>query len=168
MSPPTGQQITCFPLREDHLPDVLAIEQASFPEPWSEGMFLREIRLPISCFYIARFQDRIAGYGGYWQVEDEAHIVSLAVHPDCRSRGIGRQILHFLMDGMRDRGIIRILLEVRAGNQPAQRLYGSEGFTAIGRREKYYGNEDAIVMEKKLEPVAAEQPPHLRDGKGPL
>lgn len=141
-------------LRPEHLPAVLEIEQISFPQPWTKGMFEREITIPISRFYVGKQDGQVLSYGGYWQVEDEAHITNLAVHPGFRNRGLGRQILQFLMHDIAGRGVTKALLEVRKSNHDAQRLYAAAGFTVVGTRAKYYQNsEDAILMEKNIPAV---------------
>ncbi|MHB9154115.1 MAG: ribosomal protein S18-alanine N-acetyltransferase [Endomicrobiales bacterium] len=137
-------------LQVEHLSEVMEIEKLSFPQPWARAMFEREVSLPISHFFVAKAGDRIAGYGGYWHIEDEAHLINLAVRPELRGKGLGRQILNYLIEAMSSRGIVRILLEVRASNHDALKLYGSSGFASIGLRPKYYVNEDAVLMEKLL------------------
>jgi len=114
-------------------------------------MFEREISLPISHFFVVKDDSKIVGYGGYWQIESETHLINLAVHPAYRSRGVGRQILNYLIDCMSRQKICRILLEVRQSNHPAQQLYASVGFKVTGQRRKYYTTEDAILMEKTVE-----------------
>jgi ribosomal-protein-alanine N-acetyltransferase len=113
-------------------------------------MFEREIVLSISHFYVAQLDATIVGYGGYWRIQDEGHIVNLAVHPEYRSQGCGREILKYLLSEMQSQDIRAVFLEVRRGNEAAQNLYLSYGFKIIGIRPKYYGNEDAIVMERNF------------------
>ena len=141
-----------FPLEQIHLLDVLGIENASFPEPWTEGMFAREIALPISHFFVAMNESRIIGYCVYWHICDEAHIVNIAVHPAHRSQGIGRQLLDYLLADVKKRDICRAILEVRKSNVKAQHLYNSAGFKGTGVRPRYYNNtEDAVLMELVIE-----------------
>lgn len=128
----------------------MEIEQVSFPQPWTRSMFEREISLPISHFYVGKIDGKVVSYGGYWQVEDEAHLINLAVHPEFRGKGFGRQILCYLTDQIAGRGVVKILLEVRKSNHDARRLYAAAGFATVGLRPKYYQNEDAILMEKTL------------------
>lgn len=137
-------------LKPEHLPAVLEIEQVSFPGPWTKAMFEREISLPISHFYVGKLENKIVSYGGYWQIEDEAHLINLAVHPEYRGKGLGRRFLRFLTGEIENRGLAKVLLEVRKSNHEAQRLYAAEGFSTVGLRPKYYQNEDAILMEKIL------------------
>lgn len=141
-------------LKTEHLDEVVEIENASFKSPWTRGMFEREVCLSISKFFVAKMGGRLAGYGGYWWVADEAHIVNLAVHPDFRRRGIAERILGHMTNLMRGQGINRILLEVRRSNEQAKRLYEKQGFAVTGARKNYYVDEDAILMEKTLESQA--------------
>lgn len=114
-------------------------------------MFERELSLPISNFFTVYLDEAVIGYGGFWRVEDEAHLINIAVHPKYRTRGYGRQILKFLISIMAKQGLKKILLEVRRNNQMALGLYSSCGFKTVGLREKYYENvEDALLMEKQI------------------
>jgi [ribosomal protein S18]-alanine N-acetyltransferase len=133
-----------------HLDRVLEIEKLSFKKPWSRWNFEREINLNLSTFVVAVIDNNIIGYGGFWKILDEGHIVNLAVHPDFRLKGYGRLILDYLMQKITETGIKRTLLEVRQSNYYAIKLYSSFGFKITGIRPKYYDQEDAFVMEKLL------------------
>lgn len=130
---------------------MMEIEKVSFPSPWSVEMFEREIALMVSHFFVVLADSAVIGYGGYWCIHDEAHIVNLAVHPSMRSRQVGRRILDYLIEDMLKYKVDRILLEVRKSNIAAQGLYTAAGFLRTGSRPRYYGSEDAILMEKKIE-----------------
>ncbi len=92
----------------------------------------------------------LVGFGILWRIEEEAHIISLAVDPDHRRQGLGRRILEALLDQARAAGCRWATLEVRASNYPAIRLYESAGFQRLGRRKGYYNNgEDGLVYWKK-------------------
>ena len=137
-------------LSEAHLDEVLEIEKLSFRAPWVRELFKKETESAVSNFFAAVSDGKITGYGGFWKAHDEADIVNLAVHPDFRHRGIGRQILEYLLAAAEKEGIKTVFLEVRAENPHAQKLYASCGFKPVGRRKKYYGDEDALIMEKKI------------------
>jgi ribosomal-protein-alanine N-acetyltransferase len=85
---------------------------------------------------------------------DEAHVLNVCVDPLVQSRGHGRRLLRELVRVARQRGAVRVFLEVRPSNAPAIALYHSEGFNEIGRRPRYYpadnGREDALVMAMEL------------------
>ena len=137
-------------LKEKHLEEVLEIERLSFKDPWTKEFFKSETLSGISKFYAALSGGKIVGYGGFWKAQDEADIVNLAVSPEFRNMGLGRKILEYLLKTAKDEGIKTVHLEVRAENPYAQKLYASCGFRAVGRRKKYYGDADALIMEKKL------------------
>ncbi|MDI6704149.1 MAG: ribosomal protein S18-alanine N-acetyltransferase [bacterium] len=128
--------------------EVLEIEMVSFPIPWTERMFRQELKNRMSRFFVAEVEGKIVGYGGFWLIFDEAHIVNIAVHPGARGRKIGSRILAHLIHWVKKRDIARIVLEVRDSNRPAKNLYKKFGFIPIGIRKRYYTDtkEDAIVM----------------------
>lgn len=78
----------------------------------------------------------------------EAHIATIATHPDWRGRGIGQRILLALLREAQRRQAQTVTLEVRVSNLPAQRLYQKYGFREVGRRKAYYqdNREDALLM----------------------
>ncbi|MGE5508808.1 MAG: ribosomal protein S18-alanine N-acetyltransferase [Chitinophagales bacterium] len=137
------------PMQVGDLEDVLRIEEASFPTPWSRFAFLSELLENERAVYlVAREDGRVVGYVGMWRILNEGHITNLAVHPDQRRRGIGRRLLQALVNISRTRGIDRLTLEVRVSNTPAQTLYESFGFRSAGVRPGYYqdNDEDALIM----------------------
>ncbi len=152
-------EITFTEMREEHLPQVLDIENRSYPTPWSRRAFLSELQDNAFADYIvALMGDRVVGYAGMWLLFDEAHITNIAVHPDVRGRRIGDLLLTELERRAIARGARRMTLEVRPSNAAAQRLYKSHGFQPRGLRRGYYSDtrEDAIIMWKDdLEPENA-------------
>lgn len=129
---------------------VLEIERLSFPNPWNLGMFEREIALSISSFFVALLDDEVVGYGGYWRVEDEAHITNIAIDPKFRNRGFGKRILKYLLEDMKRLDISKVLLEVRESNVSARKLYEKYDFKVTGIRPRYYVNESAMLMERNV------------------
>jgi ribosomal-protein-alanine N-acetyltransferase len=86
-------------------------------------------------------------------IVDEAHIATIATHPEFRRRGIGRDLLvHALREAVQE-GAQRVFLEVRAGNEAALAMYHRMGFAEDGRRSRYYkdNGEDAILMSMDLQ-----------------
>ena len=130
--------------------DVIAIEEASFTNPWTRQMYLAELERPgLSFCYLARTPDRqVVGFCSLWRVVDELHINNLAVIPAQRRAGIATALLrHVLAEGAR-LGAVRATLEVRKSNEPARLLYERMGFSVAGVRRAYYTKpvEDAIVL----------------------
>ena len=143
-------QLDFLSLKKEYISEILEIEKLSFQEPWTRDMFERELSLPMSRFFIFKHDNKLAGYVGGWLILDEAHITNIAVHPQFRSKGLGRAALDFLVEDMYIKGARKALLEVRETNIAANKLYKSAGFKAVGFREKYYKDEGAILMEKNL------------------
>jgi [ribosomal protein S18]-alanine N-acetyltransferase len=129
---------------------VLAIEEASFTNPWTREMYLAELQnTGVSFFYLARDLERQAiGFCSVWRVLDELHINNLAVLPAYRRAGIGAALLTHVLDAGARMGARRATLEVRRSNEAARQLYERFGFSIVGVREGYYSNpvEDALVL----------------------
>lgn len=141
-------------IAETHLDRILEIEVEAYPEPWTEGMFRDEIRNAYSHFFVVMLDDALVGYGGFWQVMDEAHITSVTVRDTYRGRGFGRRLIEYLLHEAEVAGARIATLEVRVSNVRARNLYLQYGFRPVGLRKNYYpkSNEDAIVMLKELKP----------------
>jgi ribosomal-protein-alanine N-acetyltransferase len=123
------------------LPAIIEIEERSFSKPWSKNQFEGSI----NNFYTAKKDGKIVGFIGVQLIEDEAHILHMAVDPAFRGQGISKKMMEFALNFPARKWF----LEVRAGNIAAQKLYESYGFKVISRRRKYYqdNDEDALIME---------------------
>jgi ribosomal-protein-alanine N-acetyltransferase len=136
-------------MRLEDVPAVHEIDVLSFSLPWPERSFRYEVtENPVSRGWVADMDGRIAAMLVLWFIIDEAHIATIAVHPDFRRQGIGEQILLTALRAAREEGARRAFLEVRAGNAAAQVMYRKYGFEVVGVRPKYYrdNNEDAFLM----------------------
>ena len=128
---------------------VQEVERSSFPVPWPANAFRHELTQNRNARYIvARSGEAIVGYAGLWLMVDEAHITTVAVHPDHRRLRIGERLLQRLFEIAVAMSAEWLTLEVRASNLPAQRLYEKYGFRRAGVRRRYYSdnNEDALIM----------------------
>jgi [ribosomal protein S18]-alanine N-acetyltransferase len=181
------------PMRIEHIPAVSSIERLSFPQPWPQNAYRREILENRMAHYIvvrqidgpprvateqqgrvvqptgdlfgriSRFlrppepppspelQEElrsIVGYAGIWVMTDEAHVTTIASHPEMRGRGIGELLLVALIHRSEEIGARWMTLEVRASNAVAQSLYRKYTFKEMGVRRRYYSDngEDALVM----------------------
>jgi ribosomal-protein-alanine N-acetyltransferase len=133
----------------DDLPAVIELDQMSFSLPWPERSFRFELTdNPASRCWVAEQDGRVVGMLVAWFLVDEAHIATLATHPDFRRRGIARELLAHALRSMAEEGAASSLLEVREGNAAAQAMYRQFGYEAVGRRRNYYkdNGEDAILM----------------------
>ncbi|GHO91383.1 ribosomal-protein-alanine acetyltransferase [Reticulibacter mediterranei] len=90
----------------------------------------------------------IIGFAGLWLMVDEAHITTIAMHPNYRRQGLGEFLLVSLIDIAYDIGAKWVTLEVRVSNYTAQNLYRKYGFREAGLRHRYYSDnqEDALIM----------------------
>jgi len=130
------------------VPRVHVLETQCFTLPWDLSSYYHEAVNPANCYLVAWLGTQIIGFGGMWVVEQEAHVVTLAVQPEYRRHGVGRLLMTALLEEAQRRGVIYFTLEVRASNTPAQTLYTSLGFRTIAYRRHYYpdNDEDAAVM----------------------
>ncbi len=96
----------------------------------------------------------VVAYGGFWFIIDEAHVSTIAVHPDWRGRRVGERLLVAMLEQALDLGAATATLEVRVSNERAQGLYRKYRFEVVGRRKHYYrdNGEDALLMTAELRP----------------
>lgn len=137
------------PLRRRHLRSVLKIEGQVYPRPWTLTLFMSELNLRTSRYYIAaKVGSDLVGYGGLMYSGDEAHITNIAVDPSCHRRKIGSRLMLNLARAAVGFGARHLTLEVRVSNAAAQAMYGRFGFQTEGVRRNYYteSNEDALIM----------------------
>jgi len=129
---------------------VLAVEEASFSNPWSREMYLAELENSgISFCFLAKDEDgRVVGFCSFWRVLDELHINNLAVLPEFRRAGVAASLLKRVLQEGAALGAQRATLEVRRSNDPARLLYEHFGFSIAGVRRAYYTKpvEDALVL----------------------
>ena len=139
-------------IKKEHLDAIMEIEVEAYPDAWSLGMFQQELKLGKSYFYVILTSDEVIGYGGFWLVLDEAHITSITVKDTYRGRGLGRQLLEYVLEKARKVNANIATLEVRESNKTARSLYGKMDFLEVGIRKNYYpsSGENAVVMLKEL------------------
>ena len=157
------------------VPQVGALERMVFTLPWSNHAFEYELQYnPMAYFVVVRRRVSDAdaevrqgapagglrrlvsrptlspalGYGGFWLIVDEAHICTLAVHPEWRGQGLGELLLVHMIDQATALNAAVATLEVRTSNLQAQSLYHKYGFEVVGLRKGYYSDnhEDALIM----------------------
>ena len=144
----------------EDLGGLLAVEQASFLNPWTRDMYVAELQNPsVSHLLVAKDPSgRVVGFCGFWCVLDELHINNLAVLPEYRRQGIASTILGRVFAEGRGAGAARATLEVRRSNDVARRLYERFGFAVAGVRRGYYRqpDEDALVLWRDGLPETSE------------
>lgn len=139
--------ITIEWMSKEDIPGVLEVEKSSFSTPWSENSFYEELNNPLAHYLVAKDNEKVVGYMGYWHIVDEGHITNVAVHSDYRRQGIGHLLVESVLLYIKESNIQRMTLEVRESNKGAIHLYESFGFRALGRRKDYYDSpkEDAVI-----------------------
>ena len=142
------------PMRQEDLKQVLAIEEAVYPFPWTLGILQDCLRVGYCC-WVAELDETVIGYGVMSVVIDESHILNLCIHPDWQRRGLGRKLIQRLLKIARQHGAETAFLEVRENNRAAIALYADLGFTEVGHRRNYYpavngGRDHALMMSLEL------------------
>ena len=130
---------------------VTRIESSSFSTSWPASAFTSELNdNKLAYYFVGRVgpSREIVAYGGIWVILEDAHVTTIAVHPDWRGRRYGEELLVRMLREAMDRGASYISLEARESNVVAQTLYRKYGFSAISTRRGYYSDngENAIVM----------------------
>jgi ribosomal-protein-alanine N-acetyltransferase len=152
------------------VPEVMAIEHKAFTLPWSDYTYRHELlenqhshyfvarRIngsvpPADTHWFSRLFRRerrapIVGYGGFWLVVDESHISTIASDEKWRGHGIGELMLLAMIERSIELGAQIVTLEVRVSNLVAKHLYQKYDFKTVGRRPRYYrdNDEDADLM----------------------
>jgi ribosomal-protein-alanine N-acetyltransferase len=129
--------------------ELLFIEEAQFPEPWTRGMLLDEItNVETRRYTVAVLDTSIVGYLGVMFVMDELHVNTIGTLPGFEGRGIAASLMDDAWRDATERGIKRATLEVATSNTRAQQLYYRYGFKPVGVRKNYYerSGEDALVL----------------------
>ena len=136
---------------ESAVDEIVALEAASFTNPWSKDALLWELRnSDVTRVYIARDDDNgpLVAFCACWAIFDELHINTMAVDASRRRQGIASELLRYVLGEARAGGARKATLEVRESNTAAIRLYESLGFTLVARRPRYYTKpeEDALIL----------------------
>lgn len=138
---------------EADLPTVHEIDLLSFTLPWPERSFRFELTSnPAARCWVVEADERIAAMAVVWMIVDEAHVATIATHPDFRRQGIGERLMTHLLRAAVEEGAVKSLLEVRVSNEAAQAMYRRFGYVEDGRRPHYYkdNHEDALLMSLDL------------------
>jgi [ribosomal protein S18]-alanine N-acetyltransferase len=143
----------------DEIDAVLAVEHASFSNPWTRDMYLAELENEgVSFVFVARVArvakvasdagGSIVGFVAFWRIFDELHLNNLAVVPEMRRQGMATALLERVLSEGERLGATRTTLEVRRSNEVALKLYERFGFSVAGVRRAYYTHpeEDALIL----------------------
>jgi len=140
-------------MRNNHIAAVLEIEHEAFASPWTADMFLQEVQdNGLSRSYVALEDGHVVGYFVSWFLNQEVHLLNIAVASSHQRKGIAKYMLRYLLDMAKRELKQLVTLEVRESNQAAIDLYRSFGFTRVGVRRQYYydDKEDAVLMARPV------------------
>jgi ribosomal-protein-alanine N-acetyltransferase len=130
--------------------EISLLERESFSSFYSDSVLLSTIKAP-SFFGLASVDNKVLGYVFSTVVLDEANIDRIAVKKEYRNQKIATKLLIELENRLKDKGVKKVLLEVRRSNAVAIKLYLSLGYKKIYERKNYYENgEDALIYIKNL------------------
>ncbi|MEZ4641820.1 MAG: ribosomal protein S18-alanine N-acetyltransferase [Chloroflexota bacterium] len=141
------------PMTTADIDAVRAIDRHSFPTPVKANLYVHELtQNKMAHYQVLTAVDTIIGHTGYWLMADEAHIITIATHPDWRGRGLGELLLLNSLYMAGDQGATLATLEVRRTNIVAQSLYLKYEFDIVGERPRYYQDtgDDALIMTVML------------------
>ena len=138
------------------IPEVIAVEQAAYTMQWPQKAYEYELTgNSLAHYFVMRTtlhidpaESDLVGMAGFWLLADEAHINTIAVYPTWRRRGLGEWLLINIIEEAQNLGAVVATLEVRPSNQAALALYQKYDFAEVGRRPRYYSdnNEDALIL----------------------
>ncbi len=137
------------PMQPSDLPAAMRVDALCLPRPWSETIWREELESPFGLYLVLEEGGEILGQIGARYIVEELHVTTLAVRPEYRRRGYARALVRSALGAFPETR--RVHLEVRPNNVPAISLYEDLGFVATGRRRRYYGDEDALLMTLDLE-----------------
>jgi len=133
------------------LPSVMEIDALSLPRPWSTAVWRGELESPYALYLVIEDRGEVFGHIGVRHVLGELHITTIAVKPEYRRRGHARALIGAALAAYPNAGHVH--LEVRPTNAAALALYESLGFKETGRRPRYYGDEDALLMSLNFDEI---------------
>jgi ribosomal-protein-alanine N-acetyltransferase len=162
MVPATKAQVRVhirWMIRRD-MPEVLAIEHASFEYPWCEEEFLRVLRQRNCIGMVAEYGERVVGFMIYELHKNRLHVLDFATHPEFRRQGVGHQMVAKLVGKLSSHRRTRIALSVRETNLAGQLFFRIQGFRAMEVIREHYMDtaEDAYVMQYLLDESVLDEP----------
>lgn len=125
------------------------LDKVCFSVPWSEQSFVEETKNTLATYLLAKENDKIIGYIGFWKVSGETQITNVAVLPEYRRHGIASLLIEKMLELCADTE--QIILEVRKSNTGAVALYEKYNFENVGIRKRFYHDpdEDGITMIRR-------------------
>ena len=138
------------PMDLSDLESAKELDTLCLPRPWSETVWREELESPFGLYLVLEEAGVPLAQIRVRYVAEELHVTTLAVRPERRRRGYASALLEAALGAFAEAR--RVHLEVRPSNAPAISLYERLGFSVTGRRRRYYGDEDALLMTLDLDP----------------
>lgn len=153
VSSPSVPELRIESYKPHYFRRLFAIESSVFSEDrYGLGLFRALCNDNRDLLLVARAGNRTVGYVMGEYNAHGAEVISLAVAPSYRNRGIGRRLLRRLLLRLERNGVVRVFLMVRESNEAAIRLYRSLGFRRVRRVPEYYSDgETAIRMRLEFD-----------------
>ena len=131
---------------------IAQIEESCFSDAWSEKSLEDTFEYDYNHLLVEKGDGKVVGYIIYSDVQGEAELLRIAVDKRYRKRGIAQSLMQDMLDELVESGSEKVMLEVRAHNVAAVKLYKSFGFKDIFVRENYYHNpeDDALIFQLYL------------------
>jgi ribosomal-protein-alanine N-acetyltransferase len=148
-----NKKIDIFPATAEDLEAIAEIESLSGLSHWGTESYKSELAKDENLFYIAGSDGKVVGFVFARLIMPEVEIFNIAVLPEFRKQGIGRNLFETILELAVDRGCLECWLEVRESNLAARRFYEKLNFQNVGRRKNYYRFpvEDALLLGYKID-----------------
>ncbi len=147
----TKRKLQIGRMKSDHADEVTRIETESFRYPWSKNAFIWEVNSEMALPVVAKIDRKVVAYLVVWIAYDEMHLGNIAVAKKWRRKGVGEELMIWLLQEAKRKNIVRLTLEVRTCNYPAISLYKKFGFKEVALRKHYYPEgTDAYLMALEL------------------
>lgn len=138
-------------IRDCQQADLVELEKIDKDVFKSEYQFDYEFKEnPYAQIKVLEIYGEIIGYYDVWIIFERSEIARIAVKREYQHQGYGQMLMEDLERVSKENGCENIQLEVRVNNLKAINLYEKNGFITLYTREKYYGDEDGIVMMKGI------------------
>ncbi len=135
----------------ENIEEIVNIEQSAFDNPWTRNQFIESYKKVNRYLnYVYNDTTKVIGYLISEIILDEVHLYKIVVSKKNQRNKVGSKLLNFMIEECKKLNKIRVCLEVDSQNCNAIKLYEQFGFLTVGNRNKYYGNNDAILMDLGL------------------
>lgn len=140
------------PMKDSEIDQAAFIEKQNFTDPWSQNGIAETLSQKQSVILVAVQEEMVLGYLIAYHVLDEGEIARIAVLKKYQNQGVGGRLLAELEILCRQKGISKLMLDVRSGNKTAEHFYRKHGFAVDGCRRSYYTEpiEDAVLMSREI------------------